>query len=165
MSTSGRKAIEKTKRSPTQKNNPTSKRAAIEKALDTVTARIVKLRDDYRCQRTGAILDKYEAEWCHIEGRGNRMLRWHPWNAITMKKSVHAASHRYPDIFKAWFAYTFPRRSEFIESCLRKSPQPIRTYKMEELLESHKSLLAALEASEPVDRMKLVDNYCERMVV
>jgi hypothetical protein len=111
--------------------------------LDKVTRQIVKLRDDYTCQRC---LNRPSPQGCHcahIYGRNAHRLRWDLLNNICLCYGCHQWGHSNPTAFKDWFREKYPHRMAHIEPIFYQAPRPDWPDK-EALLEQHKQKLKEL---------------------
>lgn len=87
------------------------KRKSLKIALDKVTRKFVKTRDDYICQRCGNPTSGKGCHWAHIYGRGRGLfMRWDFLNSLVLCAGCHRWAHSQPLDFGEWFAQRFPAR-------------------------------------------------------
>jgi len=114
-------------------------RANVIKALDEVTAKIVKRRDLNRCQYCGRI-SKY-LDWAHIYTRGDKRLRWDLNNAVALCRPHHSKLDLSPREKKAWFRDKFPDRAAYLDARRTVACQTVRTTELKSLLRDYRELL------------------------
>jgi hypothetical protein len=127
------------------------RRKGIVGKLDDVTRKIVKLRDNYQCQRCGGYPDKYGCHCAHVFGRSAYRLRWDLLNNVTLCCGCHSWGHSNPTAFEDWFREKYPHRMKHIEPIFRQAPQPHWPDK-EALLEHHKQKLKELRTDADANR-------------
>ena len=122
-------------------------RSRIIRALDTVTPKIVKLRDNYQCQRCGSVAAKARGlHSAHIYGRRDFRLRWDLLNLITLCCGCHVGwGHGNPIAFQEWFKGKWPHRMYYLAAKRREPVRPVRTPELADILESRRRKLKELE--------------------
>lgn len=87
------------------------KRKSLKTALDNVTRKFIKTRDDYTCQRCGNEVFGKGCHWAHIYGRGRGLfMRWDFLNSLVLCAGCHLWAHGQPLDFENWFTQKFPAR-------------------------------------------------------
>lgn len=112
--------------------------------LDKVTAKIVKIRDDYTCQRCLNKPHPQGCHWAHIYGRRDYRLRWDLFNAICLCYGCHQWGHSNPTAFAEWFEDKWKARAAWLRTVRRWPHKTIRTKELEALLEKRKQKLKEL---------------------
>jgi hypothetical protein len=81
-----------------------SPRKSIIYQLDDIFREIIRLRDDFTCQRTGNKGDKYNIDVAHFYSRDYKRIRWDLDNACCLGKGVHKFwAHKKPQEFSEWW--------------------------------------------------------------
>jgi hypothetical protein len=57
--------------------------------LDAIFSALVRERANQLCESTGRCGSEVQLECCHIVGRRNKAVRWHPLNAMSLCHSQH----------------------------------------------------------------------------
>ena len=114
------------------------------KALDKVTAEIIKIRDNRQCQRCSGLPGVYGCHWAHIYSRKSFILRWDLLNSLTLCAGCHRWGHGNPLDFVQFFKNIFPARYNYLIVKRRESRQ-VSTVELQELLEGHKEKFKELK--------------------
>ena len=83
----------------------TKTKTALQRELDGLWAKIVKLRAQYRCQHCGSV---HELAAHHLIRTWNKHYRWEVKNGICLCARCHSDAHDHPASFKAWLHIGFP---------------------------------------------------------
>lgn len=101
-------------RKPIARRRPGVK-AGIEDRLTALVAKIVKLRDNWTCQKCYRTV-REESHAHHVIPKSQgKILRWDLDNLLTLCPQDHEWAHRFPKAFRAWFRAMWPDRDEYIE--------------------------------------------------
>jgi hypothetical protein len=57
--------------------------------LDAIFSALIRERANQLCESTGRCGSEVQLECCHIVGRRNKAVRWHPLNALSLCHSQH----------------------------------------------------------------------------
>lgn len=77
--------------------------------LDNVFSEIIKLRDNYKCQKCGRV-NGVQLQTAHIYSRRYRSVRWNPSNVLTLCAGCHFWAHQNPLDFAEWLDKKFHKR-------------------------------------------------------
>ena len=109
-------------------------RKTLVRNLDNITAQVVKLRDNYTCQRCGRKYrpdnTKGSLDWAHIYSRSRYSMRWLLLNAVALCCGCHKFWHDNPTESGQWFKDKWPHRYEYLQG---KRKEPMRTIRTSEL--------------------------------
>lgn len=80
-------------------------RSAIEKKLDAVFSKFIRLRDKLTCQRCHKPYDKLSPsiQCSHFWGRRHRATRWHEANCVALCGGCHLHLTANPAIHREWY--------------------------------------------------------------
>lgn len=75
----------------------------LDKQLDDIFRRLVKLRSNHYCEATGEYYENDLGLDCsHVFKRGNMATRWHPKNAYAHGREIHSHFTDNDDELEAW---------------------------------------------------------------
>jgi hypothetical protein len=135
----------------------TTERAKISRALDDITPKIVKLRDEGKCQRCGQIPQPKGYHWAHVKTRRDHWLRWEPLNALGLCYGCHAWFDSHKAEGMEWFTTTWPERDKYLwQHSLSRPHGTIPITHLRALLESHRQKLKELQAE---SKMNWMDDF------
>jgi 5-methylcytosine-specific restriction endonuclease McrA len=110
-----------------------TRRAKLIRDLDTLAAKVCKLRDLLVCQRCRKrIRDPRGCHAHHIQSRSRLSLRWSLVNLVTLCYGCHRYVHGHPQQTVEWFAATFPDRDSILAEETQKPITTIRISTLEE---------------------------------
>jgi len=89
-------------------------RKKLVKWLDKHTPQVVKMRDDYICQRCGKSVRGCGCHWAHIYSRRDHSLRWDLLNALTLCCGCHRWFDGNGLDSTDWFKDKWPHRFEYL---------------------------------------------------
>ncbi len=127
----------------------TDPRSKLIRALDRVTAEIIKLRDMRQCQKCGSRPHPQGCHWSHVLSRNKGfLLRWDLLNSFVLCNGCHRWWHSNPTASGIWFAKRFPARYGYLQTKLKESQtrRTIKTFELEEILKSHREKLKELKS-------------------
>ena len=81
--------------------------------LDSLCRVAVKTRDEYTCQKCGAVVQGIRCHWHHIIMRKLNHTRWDLLNGITFCDKCHRKWEEGPEL-QVWFKETYPVRYDYI---------------------------------------------------
>lgn len=119
-------------------------RKTLVKNLDKITAKIIKLRDDSRCQRCNSFTSGCGSHWAHVYSRRRFSMRWDLINAICLCAGCHRWAHGNPLAFTEWFKREFPARYYYLRAKRLEKIRPIKDAELAERLEEKKQKLKNL---------------------
>jgi len=91
------------KRKPIRKSKKSERTKAIE-ANDDILREIVRLRDNYTCQKTRFKGDKYTIDVAHFYSREYKRVRWDLDNVCCLRKGTHSYwAHKKFQEFSEWW--------------------------------------------------------------
>lgn len=124
-------------------------RKTIVRNLDKITAQVVKLRDDYTCQRCGKKYSQYNGkgslDWSHVFSRTRYSMRWLLINSISLCCGCHKFWHDNPLESGQWFKDKWPHRYDYLQLCRKEPMRTIRTSDLEKWLEDMKRKLEVIK--------------------
>jgi len=120
-------------------------RKTLVRNLDKVTAEVVKLRDDYTCQRCMKKCSGFGAHWSHIYSRSRYSMRWDLLNSVCMCAGCHLWYHGYPTMSGEWFKKKWPHRYDYLQAERKKPLRPIKDWELAEWLAERKQKLEELK--------------------
>jgi len=118
-----------------------SKRKRLTDRLDDVCRKIIRLRDDNRCQKCGKLIKGSDSHASHVvaKGSGASLRRWDLLNLFLACTHCHFQFwHDNPTESGKWFAEKFPAREAYLEIYRYDKPAKISTAEMEILYETLK---------------------------
>jgi len=81
-----------------------TERQKLIKANDDLFREIIRIRDNWTCQRTGIKLNKNNADCAHLFSRDYKRIRWDESNACLLRKGIHKNwAHVKYEEFRDWF--------------------------------------------------------------
>jgi len=81
-----------------------TERQKLVKNCDDIFREIIRLRDNWTCQRTGFKLDKYNADCAHFFSRDYKRTRWDEMNACLLRKGIHKNwAHVKSEEYRDWW--------------------------------------------------------------
>lgn len=86
------------------------KKSTLKNKLDTLCRIVIKLRDDYTCQRCGSPCSGRGCHWSHIYSRKAYSMRWDLLNSLVLCAGCHQWYHSNPLSGREWFEQKFPAR-------------------------------------------------------
>jgi len=94
-------------------------------SLDKLWAEVIKLRDNYTCQRCGK---KYKPgdrglDAAHVVSRRYRATRYLPANGVALCTGCHLFLHARPDEFRRWFEAKYPFKYSFLLEATKWKPK------------------------------------------
>jgi len=113
--------------------------------MDTKWAKLVKIRDNYRCRRCnrfGRDGVGYKMESAHIMGRGHKSTRWLLENGLCLCFVCHRFSHEDPLLWVDWCDKNLGK-----ELCERLRELSNETFKRSRDLDKWKTYLKEQEIS------------------
>lgn len=119
-----------------------TERQKIVAKLDKVTAQVIKLRDDYTCQRCGGKPQPQGCHWAHIYSRTSHKMRWDLLNSLVLCNGCHRHWHANPIDAENWFKDKFPVRYDYLQDLRR---QPTKHIPLATLIEWYEALKLKLE--------------------
>lgn len=124
-----------------------SKRKRLTDRLDEVCLKVLRLRDDNRCQKCGKPIKGVNSHPCHVvaKGYGASLRRWDLLNIFLGCIYCHRWWHDNPTESGKWFAGRFPARESYLEIYRYGKPAKISTPDMETLYEVLKRKLEELK--------------------
>jgi len=124
-----------------------SKRRRLTGRLDEICLKVIRARDDNRCQRCHKTIEGCNSHPCHVvaKGYGASLRRWDLLNIFLGCISCHRWWHDNPTESGKWFAETFPAREAYLEIYRYGKPAKISTADMEILYEVFKQKLKDLQ--------------------
>ena len=125
-------------------SNKSERKKLIDK-LDKITAKIIKIRDDYTCQKCGKKPVPRGCHWAHIFSRSRHSVRWDLLNSVVLCNGCHRYWHANPLTAQIWFSKKFPHRYEYLQAEKQKPVRQIQTIELQELYEQLKYKLKELE--------------------
>lgn len=123
----------------------TQRRKIVEK-LDKITAQVIKLRDDFTCQRCKGKPRPQGCHWAHIYSRTSHKMRWDLLNNLVLCNGCHRWWHANPLDSEWWFRMKFPARYDYLQELRRKPTKHIPMAVLEKWLEERKLKLEELKA-------------------
>jgi len=105
-----------------KKRKPKSDRKKLIKQLDELTKQVVRLRDEWVCQKCEKYIvhdtstGKMFAHTAHIVSRSRHFLRWDILNLVLLDMNCHRWGHRHPLEFAEWFKKRFPARWLYLDT-------------------------------------------------
>ena len=111
-----------------------TKRAKLTKNLDDLCRKVIRLRDNNRCQKCNKFIEGSNSQPNHVVAKGNgaSWRRFDLLNIILMCNHCHIPWwHRSPTESGKWFAKTFPAREEYLEKYRYGKPAQISIPEME----------------------------------
>ena len=134
-------------------------RKTLKRNLDNITSQIVKIRDDYTCQKcnkkcalTVSKHKKFTVEayfgyhWAHIYSRDRLSMRWLLLNALGLCAGCHREWHSNPIDSEKWFKLKYPHRYEYLQSERQKAIRTIKDSELAEWLKERKQKLKELQS-------------------
>lgn len=128
-----------------------TERQRLVKVLDELCKQIVRLRDEWTCQRCEIYLlhdtgdQKKFAHTGHIVSRSRYVLRWDLLNLVLFCHNCHRWAHRHPLEVREWFKNKWVHRYDYCMSPAHKVV-PVRTKELKELKIKLKQKLEDLES-------------------
>ena len=136
-------------------------RKTLKRNLDNVTREIIRLRDEYTCQRCGKRYSpdnaKGSLDWSHIYSRTRLSMRWLLLNGILMCCGCHKWWHDNPTDSGKWFAEKWPHRDEYLRAKKLEPIKPVRTPELDVLLKERKCKLEDLKEESQGCQTPLID--------
>lgn len=106
---------------PKKKRKKKSDRAKRLEYADSLARGLVHARG--YCQAAG--LDRIKCggslQWCHIEGRSNKRLKWELWNALCMCAGHHTYYTHHPIEWSIFIEEKFPENHKLIRKYINES--------------------------------------------
>lgn len=97
-----------------KRKKKTSRKRLIDRC-DNLCKRVVKIRDEYICQKCGKKVSKQNCHWSHVVPRADLWLRWDLLNSMAMCYHCHHYWwHKDPLGASKWFEETFPARADYL---------------------------------------------------
>lgn len=124
-----------------------SKRRRMTDRLDELCRKIVRLRDDNKCQRCSKTVDGSDSQPSHIvpKGNGASKRRFDLINIVLKCMYCHIHWwHKNPTEAGKWFAEKWPNRERYLEKYRYGKPAPIKDAEMEQLIIDYKQKLKEL---------------------
>ena len=122
-----------------------TERQKIISKLDKVTAQVIKLRDDYTCQRCGGKPHPQGCHWAHIYSRTSHKMRWDLLNNLVLCNGCHRFWHANPIDAENWFRDKFFVRYAYLQILRQATTKHIPLAVLEEWLEMAKQKLSDLK--------------------
>ena len=123
-------------------------RTKLTKKLDNLCMKIIRLRDDNRCQVCGKVVQGGNAHTSHIVPKGNG-ASWRRFDLLNLLlKCMHCHIywwHKNPTESGKWFTEKYPARDKHLDKYRGGKPCPISTAEMKELVDEYKDKLKLLE--------------------
>lgn len=121
-------------------------RKTLVRQLDDVTRKIIRIRDEFKCQRCGSPgKGKQCPDWAHIYGGRRYYMRWDFLNAILLCAGCHRWWHDNPRLAKDWFDARWPHRAGYLEAKFACGPQPVRDWELAFWLKEAREKLSELK--------------------
>ena len=113
--------------------------------LDKVTSQVIKLRDEYTCQRCGSKPQPQGCHWAHIYSRTSHKMRWDLLNSLVLCNGCHRWWHANPLDSENWFRIKFPARYDYLQAKRRQPTKHIPMAILNEWLKERKEKLDELK--------------------
>lgn len=126
-----------------KRKKKTDRQKVIDK-LDAVMRQVIKVRDDYICQRCGSKASGQGCHWAHIYSRNSHKLRWDWLNSLVLCAGCHRFYHDNPLDGEWWFRVHFPARYDYLQKRRQEPSKHIPQVVLEEWLEERKAKLKEL---------------------
>lgn len=125
-----------------------SKRRRLTDRLDEVCRKVIRERDNNRCQRCNKLIKGSNSHPCHVVAKDNgaSLRRFDLLNIFLGCMHCHQWWHTNPTESGKWFAERFPVRETYLERYRYGKPAKITTSEMEILYEVLKQKLKDLKA-------------------
>ena len=124
-------------------------RKTLKRNLDETMKQVIRLRDEYTCQRCGKRYSpdnvKGSLDWAHIYARERLSMRWLYLNSIILCCGCHKWWHDNPTDSGKWFAEKWPHRDDYLRAEKLKPTRPIKDWELAEWLEERKQKLEELK--------------------
>lgn len=130
------------------KRKKKNKRQRLTDRLDEICLKIIRLRDDNRCQICNKPVDGSDSQQSHVVAKGNgaSLRRWDLLNIFLSCMKCHLYWwHKEVTEAGKWFAEKFPAREAYLEIYRYGKPAKISTPEMETLYEVLKQKLEDLQ--------------------
>lgn len=125
-----------------------TERQKIVAKLDKITAQVIKLRDDYTCQKCGGKPKPQGCHWAHIYSRTSQKMRWDLLNSFVLCNGCHRFWHANPIDAENWLKNKFPARYSYLQNIRRMPTRHIPMAFLEEWLEMAKRKYEDLRGKE-----------------
>ena len=116
--------------------------------LDEICKQIIRIRDEFTCQRCGKRAEGRDAHCSHVVHKGNG-ASWRRFDLLNMKLLCSHCHlywwHKEPTEAGRWFAAKFPARDEYLEKYRGGVASEIKTCEMIELKDELKLKLSELK--------------------
>lgn len=125
-----------------------SKRKRLTDRLDEVCLKVIRLRDDNKCQKCGKSVEGSDSQQSHVVAKGNgaSLRRWDLLNIFLSCTKCHLYWwHKEVTEAGKWFAKKYPARESYLEIYRYGKPAKISTPDMEILYEVLKQKLKDLQ--------------------
>jgi len=124
-----------------------SERRKLTDKLDKICLKVIRLRDDNKCQKCGKPIEGSNSHPCHVvaKGGGASLRRWDLLNIFLGCMFCHRWWHDNPTESGKWFAEGFPAREAYLEIYRYGKPAKISMAEMETLYEVFKQKFKDLQ--------------------
>ena len=121
------------------------KRKTIERKLTTITAEIIKIRDDNTCQHCGVHTVGRNCHVSHVKSKGKYGgLRWDLNNLKLLCYRCHIHWwHKEPTEVGDWFKSEYPKRWEYLKEKMNQTIK-LKQHDLEEMLKDYEKTLKSL---------------------
>lgn len=126
-----------------------SKRKRLTDRLDEVCLKVIRLRDNNKCQKCGKAVSGSDSQQSHVvcKGNGASLRRWDLLNIFLSCGYCHLFWwHKEVTEAGKWFAKKYPARESYLEIYRYGKPAKISTADMETLYEVLKQKLKDLQS-------------------
>ena len=108
--------------------------------LDELCRKIIRLRDDNKCQICHKAIEGSNSQPCHVvaKGAGASWRRFDLTNIFLGCMYDHRWWHNNPTESGKWFAEKWPHREEYLEKYRYGKPAQIKDAEMEQLIAEYK---------------------------
>jgi 5-methylcytosine-specific restriction endonuclease McrA len=133
-----------------KKRKKKSERQLLTVRLDTLCRKIVRIRDDNKCQRCLQHVGGSNSQPSHVipKGNGASLRRFDLLNIYLSCNACHRRWHLDPIDASAWFKWKWPARANYLDIYRCGRPAKITTPEMRDLESVLKKKLFELEAEQ-----------------
>jgi len=126
-----------------------SERARLTSRLDKLCLKIVRLRDNNRCQKCNEHIEGSNSHPCHVvpKGNGASWRRFDLDNIFLGCMHNHQWWHLNPTESGKWFAVKWPDKDKYLEKYRYGKPAKISTPEMRQLVINYHQKYEELKAS------------------